>query len=68
MKVTVSATINYEYEVDIPETEDDIVGYCDLEDPVYREVCKIFQQHHIEQDGIINTIIDNDTDNILYNY
>ena len=68
MKVTVNATINYSYEVDIPETEDDIVGYCDIEDPVYRDICKIFAAHHIDENGIINSIINNDTDEILYNY
>ncbi len=68
MKATVNAQIRYSYEVDIPSDEDDIVGFCDCEDPVYKDICKIFEKEHLYYDGIIYNIIDNETNKHLYSY
>ncbi len=66
MKATVSARVTYIFEVDIPSDEDDIVGFCDCEDPVYHEICRTFVKHNIDFEGEIVSIIEDETDKVLY--
>lgn len=66
MKVTVCAQIVYYYDVELPEDEDDIISYCDCEDPVYSEICKTFVRNHIDYNGEIISVRNEETDEDIY--
>lgn len=71
MKVSVNCQINYLYEVELPEdisvkNEDDFFNYIDAEDPVYRQLCSILGEAHLNFEGNVISIVDNDSDKVLY--
>ena len=66
-KVGVVVTMNYNYEVEVPEDEmEDIVAYCDVEDPVYSKLTQILNEHEICFDGNTTSIVDVDTGEEYY--
>lgn len=65
MKVSVCARVIYYYEVDLPEGKDPLI-YCDSADPVYLNICNTLIDNHVEFEGTIVSIRNNDTDEELY--
>jgi len=65
MKVSVYATVNYSYEVDVPDGEEDLISYCDCEDPVFQSLCKVLDKGRVEYDAEITSIVDSKTGDIL---
>lgn len=75
MKLSISARINYQFNIELPPefngaeaTIEDILIYCDITDPVFQEICKVFTKENIEFDADIVSIVDEDTDTIIYEY
>lgn len=72
MKVSVCATVTYQYEVEIPEELDDadnvtIAAYCDGEDPVFSDLCKVFSKNGgVSFDGEVISIVDTESDDIIW--
>lgn len=71
MKISVSARINYQFIIDIPpeqntEEPSEILMYCDMNDPVFHDICNTFAKKNIDFDADIVSIIDEDTDTIIY--
>lgn len=69
MKVSVCAKIVYEYEVDVPDeitATDEIVTYCDNDDPVLNKVDLIFYNNSIYPECTLVSVIREDTDEIIY--
>jgi hypothetical protein len=66
-KVSVTCQITYDYIVEVPEEElDDAVGYVDCEDPVYQKITRIFNDHNIDFNGEIISIMDDETEEFYY--
>ena len=71
MKVSVCCVIQYSYEVDLPETLNieetcDLLNYVDTEDPVYRDLCGVLGEAHLNYQGDTVSIVAEDTDEVLY--
>ena len=71
MKVSVCATITYQYEVEIPEdlneeSRETITAYCDGEDPVFSDLCKVLFKNHLDFDGEIISVVDEDSDEVIW--
>lgn len=69
MKVSVCAKIVYEYEVDVPDeitADDEIITYCDNDDPVLSKIGTIFYNNNIYPDYSLISVIKEDTDEIIY--
>lgn len=69
MKVSVCAKIVYEYEVDVPDeitSNDEIITYCDNDDPVLNKIGTILYNNNIYPDCALVSVIREDTDEILY--
>ena len=69
--VSVCAQITYNYEVEIPddvtfEDEYDLLAYVDTEDPVYRDLCGVLGEAHLNYTGDTVSVIDADTGDDLY--
>ena len=69
MKVSVCAKIVYEYEVDVPDkitSNDEIITYCDNDDPVLNKIGTILYNNNIYPDCALVSVIREDTDEIIY--
>ena len=68
MRVSVCAQVTYLYEVDINGNfADSDVIYCDSADPVYSDICKLMNKEHLNFEGKILSISDNeDEEKVLY--
>jgi len=71
MKASVCCVIQYSYEVDLPDTLDtddtsDLLNYVDTEDPVYRDLCGVLGEAHLNYQGDTVSIVAEDTDEVLY--
>lgn len=71
MKVSVCATITYQYEVEIPEdlneeSRETIAAYCDDKDPVFSDLCKVLSKNHLNFDGEIISVVDEDSDEVIW--
>jgi hypothetical protein len=66
MKVSVCARVTYNYEVEIPEMVTDLPCYADSADPVYFNICKMLAAKGLNYEGDIVSIVDEDTDEVLY--
>lgn len=71
MKVSVCATVTYQYEVEIPEELNDvdkitITAYCDGEDPVFSDLCKVLSKNHLNFDGEIISVVDENSDEVIW--
>lgn len=71
MKASVCCVIQYSYEVDLPETLDtdetcDLLNYVDTEDPVYRDLCGVLEETHLNYQGDTVSIVAENTDEVLY--
>ena len=65
--VNVRARITYDYQVEIPDDAPiDISSYCDSSDPVYFAMCKLMETRGVQWDGELLSIIDEDTDEVLW--
>lgn len=64
-KVSVSAELHYSYEVEVPD-DADILCYCDSADPVYSDLCKVLTKEHLNFEGNILSIVDEDTEEFYY--
>lgn len=69
-KVSVSTSLFYTFSCEIPDelTGDEAMNYCDFEDPVFKSFCKILEKNNLNYDAEINSIIDEETDEVLYDY
>lgn len=66
MKVSVNCSLTYSYEIDIPEGVSDLPCYVDSCDPVYSDLCKVLTKEGLNFDGVINSIVDDETEEVLY--
>ena len=68
MKVSICAQVTYVYECEIPDETDsiDLLLECDIADPVYGKLCKLLSENHLNFDGEIISIQDDETGEILY--
>ena len=66
MKVSVCAQITYIYECEIPDDTEDVILECDIGDPVYGKLCKLLSENHLNFDGEIISVQDDETGEILY--
>lgn len=66
MKVSVNCSVTYSFEVDVPEAVVDLPCYVDSCDPVYAGICKILTEKGLNFDGVINSIVEEETDKVLY--
>lgn len=65
--VNVRAKVIYDYRVEIPDdTPIDLESYCDSSDPVYFAMCKLMEARGIEWEGSLVSIVDEDTDEVLW--
>ena len=65
--VNVRARVTYDYQVEIPDdTHVDLESYCDLTDPVYTKLCKLLSDNHIQWEGEILSIVDENTGELLW--
>lgn len=69
--VNVRARITYDYQVEIPDNEEgcapvDLESYCDSSDPVYFAMCKLMETRGIQWEGELLSIIDENTDEVLW--
>lgn len=69
--VNARAKVIYDYQVEIPDDEeegamDDIASYCDGCDPVYSNMCKLMTNNNIQWEGELVSIIDENTDEVLW--
>ena len=65
MKVSVCACVTYHYEVEVPD-DVDIESAADSGDPVYNRICKVMANEHLNFEGEIISIVDNDSDEVYY--
>ena len=68
--VNVKAKITYDYQVEIPDDKEgcapvDLATYCDSADPVYFGMCKLMAGI-VQWDGELISIVDEDTDEVLW--
>ena len=66
MKVSVCAQVTYIYECEIPDDTEDVILECDVADPVYQKLCKVLTENHLNFDGEIISVQDDETGKILY--
>ncbi len=68
MKVSVCCEIHYDFELEVPDDieTDDLVDFCDSNDPVYSEINKVCQKHNIDCWGDTWNIRNAETDEDLY--
>lgn len=66
MNVSVNCTVVYTFNVNVPDDEDDLPCYCDSEDPVYRSIIDLMTKENLRYDGIINSIVNDETGEILF--
>ena len=66
MKVSVNCSVTYSFEVKAPEIGADLLCYVDGCDPVYTGICKILTEKGLNFDGEINSIVDEETDEVYY--
>lgn len=65
MKVSVCARVTYSYEAEIPDGVD-IESAADSADPVYPRFVTALMNEGLKYDGEIVSIIDEDTEEVLY--
>lgn len=68
MKVSVCAQVTYYYEVEVPETVTDIECFCDSADPVYPRFVKALVNEGLNYNAEILSIVDDDTEEVIYSY
>ena len=66
MKVSVQAQVNYSYEVELPDSYSDLESFCDSADPVYPRIVKAMIFEGLNYEGKLISIVDNETDEILW--
>lgn len=67
MRVSVNCSVTYSFEVDIPvEGVSDLPSYVDSCDPAYVGICKVLTEKGLNFDGEINSIVDEETDEVYY--
>ena len=71
MKVSVCATITYQYELEIPEEVnnkdiENIADYCNNEDPVFSDLCKILSKNHLNFDSELISIVNDESDEVIW--
>jgi len=66
MKVSVNCFVTYSFEVDVPEMVTDLPCYVDSCDPVYSSICKVLTEKGLNFEGAISSIVDEDTEKVLY--
>ena len=65
MRVSVCARVTYNYEVEIPDGVD-LECFADSADPVYPRFVMALANEGLNYEGEIVSIIDNDTEEVLY--
>ena len=71
-KFNVTIKILYDYVIEMPqegeeeETTAEIVDFCDKKDPVFKEICKIFQKYNIGFDSYVKEVSDANTYEDIY--
>ena len=66
MKVSVNCSVTYSYKVDVSKNVADLPCYVDSCDPVYFSISKVLAEQGLNYDSVINSIVEEDTDKVLY--
>lgn len=66
MKVSVQAQVNYSYEVEVSDDNNDIASFCDSADPVYPRIVKAMMFEGLNYEGKLISIVDEETGEILW--
>jgi hypothetical protein len=71
MKVNVSSQLTYLYEVEIPDDEEfkqenNLLDYVDSKDPVFNDLCRIVNRADLIYEARDISIINDETEEILY--
>lgn len=66
MKVSVCAKVIYQYEVEIPDGEDDLEIWADTLDPVYSRIVEAMRDNGLNYEGSIMSIVDAETADVYY--
>ncbi len=66
MKVSVCAKVVYQYQIEIPDGEDDIEIWADTLDPVYSRIVEAMRDHGLNYEGSIVSVVDEETDEVYY--
>ena len=66
MRVSVNCSVTYSFEVDVSKNVADLPCYVDSCDPVYFDICKVLAEKGLNYDATINSIVDEETDEVLY--
>ena len=69
--LSVCTEIHYVYEVKVPDDyyfidDEDLLNYVDTADPVYRDLCGVLGEAHLNYSGATISIIDADTGDNIY--
>lgn len=65
MKISVCARVTYNYEVEVPD-EVDVESAADSADPVFPYFVMLLMNKGLKYDGEIVSIVDEDTEEVLY--
>ena len=66
MRVSVNCSVTYSFEVDVSKNVADLPCYVDSCDPVYFNISKVLAEQGLNYDSVINSIVDEETDKVLY--
>ena len=66
MRVSVNCSVTYSFEVDVSKNVADLLCYVASCDPVYFDICKVLAEKGLNYDATINSIVDDETDEVLY--
>ena len=65
-KVIVSCQVTYQFEYETDAENENIPWDADANDPVYQKICRALADNHLKHDGVILSVVDKETDEILF--
>ena len=68
MKVSVACAVYYNYSLEVSDdiNKSDLLSECDCNDPVFQDICQLLDKKRIDHDAEITSIINEETDDLLY--
>ena len=71
-KISISVQVVYSYEIEVPnrilKDEAELQSFADVEDPVYRDLCGVLSEAHLNHSAEVISITDDETGEVLYSY
>lgn len=65
--VNVRVKVFYDYQVEIPDNEKNVMRYCDISDPIYFPMSKLMGTKGTQWERGLFSICDEDTGELLWN-